>query len=73
MIKGQSLRGKRKHKTNTMNFALMANIQGVYQPQVFEKETRKNEWENAMKTEHESLMKKSYFESHRSSTKEEIH
>jgi hypothetical protein len=57
MIKGRSLRGKRKHKPNTMNFALMANIQGVYQPQVFEKETRKTEWENAMKIEHESLMK----------------
>jgi hypothetical protein len=57
MDKGRSLSGNRKHKPNTMNFALMANIQGVYQPQFFEKETRKTEWENEMKIEHESLMK----------------
>ena len=73
MIKGRSLRGKRKHKPNTMNFSLMANIQGVYQPQVFEKETRKTEWENAMKIEHESLMKNQTLESQRSSTREETH
>ena len=35
----------------------MANIQEVYEPLVFEEAKRKPEWENAMATEHESLMK----------------
>ena len=34
MTQGQSLRNKSK-KTNIVNFALMANVQEVYEPQVF--------------------------------------
>jgi hypothetical protein len=57
MIEGQSLRGKCKQKPNTMNFALMINVQGVYEPQVFKEETRKIKWEKAMEIEHDNLMK----------------
>jgi hypothetical protein len=32
MIEGRSSRGKRKHKPNTINFALMANVQEIYEP-----------------------------------------
>ena len=35
----------------------MANIQEVYEPQVFEEAQGKLEWEKAMAAEHESLMK----------------
>jgi hypothetical protein len=35
----------------------MINVQGFYEPQVLEVETRKIEWEKAMEIEHESLMK----------------
>ena len=56
MIEGQSSRGKRK-QTNTVNFALMANIQEVYQPWVLEEAQGRPELEKAMAIEHESLMK----------------
>jgi hypothetical protein len=34
-----------------MNFALMANVQGIYEPQVFEEARRKTKWEKAMEIE----------------------
>jgi hypothetical protein len=57
MIKGRSSRGKRKQTTNIVNFALMANIQEIYEPQMFEEAQGRPEWEKAMAVEHESLMK----------------
>ena len=35
----------------------MANIQEIYEPQVFKEAKGKPEWEKAMEAEHESLMK----------------
>ena len=54
MIKGRSLRNKGKKKLNTINFALIVNIQGVYEPQVFKEVKGETEWEKAMATKHES-------------------
>jgi hypothetical protein len=51
------LRGKRKQKPNTINFALMANVQEINEPQLFEEAKGIHEWEKAMETEHETLMK----------------
>jgi hypothetical protein len=57
MIEGRSSRGKRKDTTNTIKFSLMANIQEIYEPPIFEKAQGRSKWEKAMETEHESLMK----------------
>jgi hypothetical protein len=35
----------------------MANIQEIYEPQVFKEAKGRPEWEKAMEAEHESLMK----------------
>jgi hypothetical protein len=40
-----------------IKFSLMANVQEVYEPQVFEEEKGRPKWEKAMVIEHESLMK----------------
>jgi hypothetical protein len=58
MIKGRSSRGKRKQRPNMVNFALMANVQEIYEPQLFEEVKGRPEWEKTMVVEHESLMKK---------------
>jgi hypothetical protein len=57
MIEGRSSRGKSKQLTGTINFSLMANIQEIYEPQVFKEAKGRPEWEKAMEVEHESLMK----------------
>jgi hypothetical protein len=57
MIEGRSSRGKSKHKQNMVNFALMANVQENYEPQLFEEAKGRPKWEKAMVVEHESLMK----------------
>jgi hypothetical protein len=57
MIKGISSRGKSKQQTGTFNFALMANIKEIYEPQVFKEAKGRPEWEKAMEVKHESLMK----------------
>jgi hypothetical protein len=56
MIEGRSSRNKSK-KPNMVNFALMANVQEVYKPQVFEEAKGRTEWEKSVAVEHESLMK----------------
>jgi hypothetical protein len=35
----------------------MANVKEIYEPQLFEDTKGRLEWENAMETKHESLMK----------------
>jgi hypothetical protein len=57
MIEGRSSQGKSKQQTGTVNFALMANIQEIYEHQVFKEAKARPEWEKAMEVEHESLMK----------------
>jgi len=57
MIEGRSSRGKSKQKPNTGNFSLMANVQEIYEPWLFEAAKGRPEWEKAMAIEHESLMK----------------
>ena len=56
MIKGQSLGGKSKHKPSIVNFTLMANVQEIYEPWLFEETKGRLEWEKPMATEHESSM-----------------
>lgn len=56
MIEGLSSRGKSKQKPNTVKFALLANVQEIYEPQHFEEVKGRLEWEKAMAYEHESLM-----------------
>jgi hypothetical protein len=48
MIEGRSSRGKSKQQTGTVNFVLMANIQEIYEPQVFKEAKGRPEWEKAM-------------------------
>jgi hypothetical protein len=57
MIEGQSSRGKIQHKQNMVNFSLMVNVQEICEPQLFDEEKERLEWENSMATEHEILMK----------------
>jgi hypothetical protein len=57
IIEGRSSQGKSKQETGTINFALMANIQEIYEPRVFKEAKGRPEWEKAMEAEHESLMK----------------
>jgi hypothetical protein len=40
-----------------VKFALMANVQQMYEPRLLEEVKGITEWEKAMATEHESLMK----------------
>jgi len=56
MVDDRSSRGKSK-KPDTINFALMANIQGLFEPQTYEEARGKLEWERAMEAEYDTLMK----------------
>ena len=40
-----------------INYALMANIQDLYEPQGYEEEKGKLEWEKVMRFKHDILMK----------------
>lgn len=57
MIKGRSSRGKSIQQPSMVNFAPMANLQEIYEPQHFEEAKGRPRWEKAMASEHESLMK----------------
>ena len=57
MIEGRSLQGKSKQKLKMVNFSLMANVQEVFHPQMFDEAKGRPKWEKAMIVEHESFMK----------------
>jgi hypothetical protein len=51
-VEGRPRRGK---KSNTVNYALMANIQDLYEPQEYEEAKGRLKWEKAMQVKHETL------------------
>lgn len=53
---GRSSRNKGKQQ-NTVNFALMANIHSIYEPQTYTEAKGIPEWEQAMDAEYQSLLK----------------
>lgn len=55
LVEGRSFRGK--SKKNIVNFALVANLQSIYEPQTYFEVQEKLEWENAMEAEFHSLQK----------------
>ena len=48
---------KKKKTTNSVNFALMANIHSVFEPQTYSEVKGILEWEQAMQSKHQSLLK----------------
>lgn len=56
LIEGRTARKTSKHP-DYVNFALMANIHSVYEPQSYTEAKGIPEWEQAMATEHQSLLK----------------
>ncbi|MDF3681148.1 reverse transcriptase domain-containing protein, partial [Enterobacter hormaechei] len=48
---------KKSKTTDSVNFALMANIHSVFEPQTYSEAKGIPEWEQAMTSEHQSLLK----------------
>ncbi|MDF3686430.1 hypothetical protein [Enterobacter hormaechei] len=56
LIDGRTARKKSK-TTDSVNFALMANIHSVFEPQTYSEAKGIPKWEQAMQCEHQSLLK----------------
>eukprot|EP01018_Ginkgo_biloba_P028622 Gb_03615 [translate_table: standard] len=56
LVDGRSTRSKSK-KPDMVNFALMANIQGLFEPQTFQEASGRPEWDRAMQAEYGTLMR----------------
>eukprot|EP00253_Pinus_taeda_P022033 PITA_22033 len=56
LLEGRTSRHKSKHQS-TVNFALMANLHSIFEPQTYSKAKGTSEWEQAMEAEFQSLQK----------------
>eukprot|EP00253_Pinus_taeda_P016023 PITA_16023 len=56
LLEGRTSRHKRKQQS-TVNFALMANLHSIFEPQTYSEAKSTSEWEQAMEAEFQSLQK----------------
>eukprot|EP01018_Ginkgo_biloba_P014416 Gb_10175 [translate_table: standard] len=56
LVDGRSTRSKSK-KPDMVNYALMATIQGLFEPQTFQEASGRPAWDRAMQVEYDTLMR----------------